>query len=587
VASTPRPIAGSVEAASSTEAEVEFVWMREDALTVQGVLLGDGPAPEAAELTARRSSDGVELHGPVTLAGRRFEARLELATIPADTDDRDRWELYLDGPERIRLAKRLDGVANKPHAMAYRTVRAGDRLVRPVFDTRDELVLNSRPLGMSESDEPPPDPHPLRKRPKRRAILAHRLALRLAAPLMRRSAVPAEGRTKVTIMIMDAWGMSGIVRSVLNLAHYLAASHEVEIISVTRERYKAFFEPPPGVKVTTLEDRREHWPLKGPRGLLRWFLRLFRGRLLHPADHAAAKTTLWTDLHLAHSLRRVRSGVVITTRPSFNILGSRLSRPGVAFIGQEHVNLPRRGPALQPDIRRNYAGLDALAVLTETDRREYEQAIEGTGRVVAIPNAVPKPGGAQSDVSRPIVLAAGRLTRQKGFDRLIRAFAPVARQEPDWTLRICGSGPLGRPLRELIVEEDASNNVYMPGMVRDMAAQMEQASIFALSSRWEGFPMVVIEAMSKGLPVVAFDCPTGPADIVEDGVTGFLIPDGDEDAFATAMLELVRDEPKRRRFGAAAIERAEQYTLSAIGPRWDELIAELAAQPGAPARARD
>lgn len=108
-----------------------------------------------------------------------------------------------------------------------------------------------------------------------------------------------------------------------------------------------------------------------------------------------------------------------------------------------------------------------------------------------------------------------------------------------------------------------------------MAARMEQASIFVLSSRWEGFPMVLLEAMTKGLPVVSFDCPMGPADIVEDGRTGFLVPDGDVGALAASILELVRDEPKRRRFGAAAAERAQAFTLPRIGPRWEELLADL------------
>jgi glycosyltransferase involved in cell wall biosynthesis len=195
--------------------------------------------------------------------------------------------------------------------------------------------------------------------------------------------------------------------------------------------------------------------------------------------------------------------------------------------------------------------------------------------VVTIPNAVAALGGRPSDLTAPVVLAAGRLARQKGFDRLIPAFAEVARQEPRWTLRICGRGPQQAKLRSLIVEHDASNHVLMLGPVADMPRQMEQASLFVMASRFEGFPMVLIEAMSKGLPAVSFDVPTGPADIIEDGSTGFLVPDGDLEGLRDAILELIRDEPKRRRFGAAAADRATEFSLERIGARWDALLAEI------------
>jgi glycosyltransferase involved in cell wall biosynthesis len=348
------------------------------------------------------------------------------------------------------------------------------------------------------------------------------------------------------------------------------------VVSVVRWREKPFIPFPPGVRVTVLEDRRSKAaPATGLGRLARAVLRRFRGRLLHPADKAAESTTLWTDLLLARRLRRVRSGVIVTTRPSFNMLGAALSRPGVAVVGQEHLNFSVRRPLLKPEIRRTYGGLDALAVLTESDRRAYEAELARPTRVVAIPNAVPAPDGPPSDTSQPVVLTAGRLTRQKGYDHLIPAFASVAREAPGWTLRIAGAGPKRAELDALIEHHGAGERVQMLGHVSDMGRQMQDASMFVMSSRWEGFPMVLIEAMSKGLPVVSFDCPTGPADIVEHGATGFLVPQGDEQALADAMLELIRDDAKRRRFGAAAAESAAQYTLAQVGPRWDALLAEV------------
>jgi glycosyltransferase involved in cell wall biosynthesis len=411
--------------------------------------------------------------------------------------------------------------------------------------------------------------HPAR--PTARALRSHRLALGAIRPLIRPRAVPVAGHIRVTILLMNAYGMSGAIRAVFSLASHLAARHDVEVVSVTRRRNEPFFLFPPGVRFTHVDDQRQ------TRGWKRWArapLRRFKSRVLHPVDMELHHATLWTDLLLVRRLRQIQTGVVITTRPSFNLVGSLLSRPGVAVIGQEHRDLTRRGPAMRPSIRRGYQGLDALAVLTEADRDRYDTLLRGAVRVVTIPNAVPELGGPRSDLTRPIVLAAGRLTHQKGFDLLVPTFAKVARSEPRWTLRICGSGPHDERLSRLIVDHDASARVVLFGDARDMAAQFEQASMFVLSSRSEGFPMVLLEAMSKGLPAVSFDCPNGPAELIEDGRTGFLVPPGDVDALGEAILELIRDEPKRRRFGAAAAERAQCYALPSIGARWDALVSD-------------
>jgi glycosyltransferase involved in cell wall biosynthesis len=409
--------------------------------------------------------------------------------------------------------------------------------------------------------------------PSRRDILLHRLALLIAHPLIRPRAIPAADPPRVTFLVMNAYGMSGIVRAVFTLAGQLVAGHSVEVVSVRRTRDAPFFPVPAGVRLTPLDDPR-----------VRTRLRRSRGRLVHPGDIAARRTTLWTDLVLVRNLRRLRTGVVICTRPSLNILGTHLARPGLTVVGQEHIHLARRRPAKQAAIRRSHGALDAVVVLTEADRRQYQAALGEAARVAVIPNAVPPLAGRRSDLTRPVVLAVGRLTRQKGFDRLIRAFAVVARQEPDWTLSICGRGAEHDRLQALIDKRGLAGRVTLRGAAEDIGREMEQASLFALSSRWEGFPMVLIEAMSKGLPVVSYDCPTGPADIVEHGRTGFLVPDGHAKAFVEAMLELMRDAEKRRRFGAAAAERAEQFGVARVGARWDELLAELLSAQRPPAR---
>jgi glycosyltransferase involved in cell wall biosynthesis len=122
--------------------------------------------------------------------------------------------------------------------------------------------------------------------------------------------------------------------------------------------------------------------------------------------------------------------------------------------------------------------------------------------------------------------------------------------------------------------------VLLLGPVDRLDEQMSQASMYVLSSRFEGLPMVMIEAMSLGLPVVSFDCPTGPREVIENGRSGVLVRDGDVDALAEAMLAMVEDPEHRRRLGAGAAARAKDFALESIGPRWEGLIAELSPRPG-------
>jgi glycosyltransferase involved in cell wall biosynthesis len=142
-------------------------------------------------------------------------------------------------------------------------------------------------------------------------------------------------------------------------------------------------------------------------------------------------------------------------------------------------------------------------------------------------------------------------------------------------LKLCGRGVWTQKLTQMVEELGLTDHVTLAGPTDDVPGEMAQASIYALSSRFEGFPLVLIEAMSKGMAVVAFDCPTGPAEIVEDHQNGILVPPKDVAALTAGLLEMVENEELRRRCAAAAVETARGYTMSAIGPRWDEMLQTL------------
>jgi glycosyltransferase involved in cell wall biosynthesis len=414
----------------------------------------------------------------------------------------------------------------------------------------------------------------LRARARRRARELTRTALRRYAAKPPEAGAPE----RVVILIGSAWGMGGTIRAALNLAGWLAPNHRVEVLSAYRRVEEPFMGAfPEGVDVIALDDQRKGRQT-GLRQKLAGKLRGIDSVLLHPEDIRYDDYSLLTDIE---TVRRLRggAGTLIATRPSLNLLIAQLDLPGWRTIGVEQMNLDVHTKPLRTAFKRHYRQLDALTVLTDQDMAAYGELLgDRAPRMVRIPNTVKALEGGKADPDAKVVLAAGRLTPQKGYDMLIPAWRVVARERPDWKLLILGRGQKRENLLRYIGEYGLDGTVTIGPASNDLAGEMERASIYALSSRFEGFPLVLLEAMGKGMAPVAFDCPTGPADIIDDHRNGLLVPFKDIPALGAALLEMIEDEELRRACGAAAVETARGYTMDAVGPMWDRLLADLLAE---------
>ena len=386
---------------------------------------------------------------------------------------------------------------------------------------------------------------------------------------------------KIRFLVTNAQAPSGVVRTVFTLAGRLARQHDVEVVSVYTPGRKALHKPPRGVPVRNLvdlsKDRRERvgGPLDVLTGPAREWLREQPSRLVHEDDTRYQNFSLLTDVALLRYLRSVTDGVMVGTRAGLNLAMARHGRPSVTKIGQEHLYLSKYKPPLRDAIRHHYPSLDLVVSLTERDAADYRALLGPGARVTTIPNAVPRRPPADDSARERVVLAAGRMSRQKGWDRLIPAFGVLAREHPDWTLRLFSQGQadLMAKLVAQIAEEGLGDRVELPGFTRRLPQEMERASIFAMSSRFEGFPMVLLEAMSCGLPPVSFDCPNGPAEMIDHGRNGLLVPQNDVMALGQRLSELAADEERRRAMGAAARESSRQYTAEAVYEQWERAFA--------------
>lgn len=224
------------------------------------------------------------------------------------------------------------------------------------------------------------------------------------------------------------------------------------------------------------------------------------------------------------------------------------------------------------DYKWKIKGYDAIVVLTETDKNDNWKDEKN---VYVIPNPLTRKSVYCSCQHDKVVVTAGRLVYQKNFESLVRVWEKVARRHADWILQIWGNGALRDELSGQIRLLGLQGKVMLMGYSDDVMDKMSQASVFALSSRYEGFGLVILEAMSVGLPVVSYACPAGPKDLIDDSEDGFLIDNGDEDMFAEKICYLIEHEEERVRMGKNAIMKSEKYSIEAVMKRWVEFFDSL------------
>ena len=216
---------------------------------------------------------------------------------------------------------------------------------------------------------------------------------------------------------------------------------------------------------------------------------------------------------------------------------------------------------------------DSFVVLTEEDAAMWGDV----PNIKVIPNAAKFISSGYSSCQNKRVIAVGRLDYQKSFDRLIEAWSLVQQTDKysDWHLDIFGQGEWRDMLQQMIDERGLQDRVTLNKPTKDIAKEYASSSMLVMSSHYEGFPMVMIEAMACGLPVVTFDYKCGPRDIIDHGINGLLVKDGDIEGLAKAMISMMRDDAARKRMGENAKKVVETYSEEAVMKQWIELFNTL------------
>lgn len=364
--------------------------------------------------------------------------------------------------------------------------------------------------------------------------------------LLLTSSLSVGGAERVACTLANAWALRG---------------NEVVLMPTFSGRGECFYELSPDVRLEYLADR----VLSGERSFANQFARL---------------------LALRRFIAKEKPTVIVSFLSNVNV---------ATVIASAGLNIPlviceRTDPfvcptprALELARRFVYSYADVLMVQTQAVMSKYATSKLALPRIWMIPNPVPhqilgmirQPPIAE----KKQLLAVGRLSGEKQFDLLIRVFAILSQRHTDWSLRIVGEGSARSELQQQIATFGLESSIELPGRTANIGDELVKADAFVLTSRFEGFPNSLLEAMATGLPCVTFDCPSGPREISMDGQAALLVAPNDEPALELALERLMSDVNLRRTLGSQARTSVlERFSLEGVLEKWDSLFEAIGVQ---------
>lgn len=377
-------------------------------------------------------------------------------------------------------------------------------------------------------------------------------------------------RKKIVYCTPSLYIPGGVERVLTTKANYLAdvAGYDITIVLTDGKAKESYYPLSPKVKIIQLDINFEEL----------WHLSFFKKIFVYLKKQRIFKKRL-TD-----TLMELRPDITVSLlRREINFLTS--IKDGSKKVGEIHVNKTnyRNFESNNTNIIKDYFAkwwmnmlikkvkkLDRFIVLTNEDKEKWHEI----SKTEVIPNPIPNLSPDIGNLKNKKVIAVGRYTYQKGFDLLIEAWRIVIEKHSDWTLNIYGSGET-KAFQEQIIRLGIEKNCKLNGPTSNINEKYEESSILAFSSRFEGFGMVLLEAMSCGLPCVSFACPCGPKDIITDGKNGYLVEPENVEALAERICHLIEHEELRKEMGKAARKRAEDFQEDKIMQKWVDLFENI------------
>ena len=375
---------------------------------------------------------------------------------------------------------------------------------------------------------------------------------------------------KIVYCIPSLYYPSGMERVVTLKANYFAEvyGYEVVIILTDGKDKKPFYSLSPLVRIINLDINYDE--LYGKSFLKKTVLylkkqRIFKNRLSDCLFNLKPDITISTLRREINFINSIKDGSVKIGEIHFSKANYR------DFKGEKFINIVQRlfGFLWMKQLINQLKKLDRFITLTDEDKMLWTEL----KNVLTINNPLSFFPDKTSKCENKQIVAAGRYVPQKGFDLLIDAWSLVEKKHPDWKLNIFGDGD--RKLLENIIIKNNLQNCYLNHSTNDIASEFINSSIYVLSSRFEGFGLVITEAMACGVPPIAFDCPCGPKDIINNFKDGILVKSEDINELADKICFLIENENIRKEMGIKARKSSERFKIEHITMQWESLFEKL------------
>lgn len=369
---------------------------------------------------------------------------------------------------------------------------------------------------------------------------------------------------KVTILSLHL-GYGGIENAVATLANQLCTKYEVEILSVYRLYNEPAFDLDDRVKITYISN------IKPNKKEMLYYLKKKNYSKLFKGLGQSIKTGYVKYIKTASFLRNLDTDVIISTRDVHNFLVSKFVKDGIRKIAWEH-NHHNNDKKYIKKLVNSCSGVDYFVPVSKELEEFYKKYLGN--KVFYIPNGLDSIPKKTSKLDSKNIISVGRLSKEKGFDDLLRLFKKLVNKDPNLRLNIIGDGVEKNNLLELSKELKLGDKVIFHGYqnkeyINDF---LLNSSLYIMTSHTESFGLVLIEAMSYGIPCIAYTSAQGANEIIDDGVNGYLIKDRNVDEMIEKVCLLLDDEKLRKKMGRSAKKRSLDYSSEVVLEKWSKLI---------------